>query len=219
MDGKPDRSIFNPWTIYRTQKCNYIAASEQELQSQRSYTRRFNSGCRPCAVVIAKPSSSACPDLLHISSQVALVSGRYGRNLPRAGMSKRPNQSKLTDFCKEKKYMTMSFEDVPQRLTFNELRHVRNVESQLLTSITILESTTATIDSLTTVFARTDSRSGHSSAGPGLTVTSFEEDLQKLKELSSSAQCFKRSAAEILKRNDKLIHSVCKKTTASQAQC
>lgn len=102
--------------------------------------------------------------------------------------------------------MTIELNAVATRLSFEDLRHVRNIESQLLTAVTVLEATSATLKEVVEALllwrqggmVETPSDDNGESTGHELT----------LRDLIRRCECFIRSATEVQKRNDKLIQLV-----------
>ena len=100
--------------------------------------------------------------------------------------------------------MTMELSAVAKRLSFTDLRHVRNIESRLLTTISVLEATAVTLREILGVIA------DHKGRGPPSGGTrSFVEDETMLRNLARRCDSFILSATEVQRRNDKLIELVC----------
>lgn len=102
--------------------------------------------------------------------------------------------------------MTIELNAVAKRLSFGDLRHVRNIESQLLTAVTVLEATTATLKEL--VDALVSWRMAFVPDTPDVELHESASDELALRDLIRRCKCFIRSANEVQRRNDKLIQLV-----------
>lgn len=92
--------------------------------------------------------------------------------------------------------MTIELSSVALRLSLEDLRHVRNIESQLLTAVTVLE---ATVDSLNEVVKAIALRPKRD------TSCEVSKNESTLRALVKRCECLVRSTNEVQKRNDKLI--------------
>ena len=92
--------------------------------------------------------------------------------------------------------MTIELSSVALRLSFEDLRHVRNIESQLLTAVTVLEATADTLEEI--VKALSPRKKLDTTCKPSVNELT-------LKHLIKRCQCLVKSANEVQKRNDKLI--------------
>lgn len=100
--------------------------------------------------------------------------------------------------------MTVKLDTVASSLSFNDLRHIRNIESRLLTALTVLDATLATLCEIQHAFTPV----GETRDQLAVTTT-FIEHQMAFRDLIRKCEAFIRSAKEVQKRNDKLIQLVC----------
>lgn len=108
----------------------------------------------------------------------------------------------------EARCLTMELNSIARLISFADIRHIRNIESQLVTAATVLKATASTLRELLSVATEQVVSTNHKPEPCKHGESGLSRDESILKDLLRRCEAYILSAEEVQKRNEKLIQLV-----------